>query len=85
MTPQKNSAFHAGNLQHGHWRRELDETFVLRIRVDSLFGMGWALTGACPGPLYVLVGSGLTVMLVAIASAMAGVWAYALLKARLPH
>ncbi|MFO0984663.1 MAG: DUF6691 family protein [Planctomycetota bacterium] len=50
-----------------------------------LFGMGWALTGACPGPLYVLVGSGLTVMLVAIASAMLGVWAYAALHGKLPH
>jgi uncharacterized protein len=51
----------------------------------TLFGMGWALTGACPGPLYVLVGAGLTVMLVAIASAMLGVWVYAWLDRKLPH
>jgi uncharacterized membrane protein YedE/YeeE len=51
----------------------------------TLFGMGWALTGACPGPLYVLVGAGLTVMLAAIASAMLGVWVYAWLDRKLPH
>jgi hypothetical protein len=51
----------------------------------GLFGIGWALTGACPGPLFALVGSGVTVMLVAIASALAGTWAYGHLRPRLPH
>ena len=51
----------------------------------TMFGMGWALTGTCPGPLYVLFGAGLTVMLVAIASAMLGVWVYAQLDRKLPH
>lgn len=49
------------------------------------FGLGWALVGACPGPMVALAGGGVTVMLVAIASAMAGTWAYALLHRRLPH
>ena len=51
----------------------------------TIFGMGWALTGACPGPLYVHLGAGTTVMIVAIASALVGVWTYAILKPRLPH
>ena len=51
----------------------------------SLFGVGWALTGACPGPLFALLGSGVTVMAVVIVSALAGTWSYGLLRARLPH
>ena len=50
-----------------------------------IFGFGWALTGACPGPLYALVGSGYTVILVALLSAVAGTFAYGLLRKRLPH
>jgi uncharacterized membrane protein YedE/YeeE len=51
----------------------------------SLFGVGWALTGACPGPMFALVGTGLSVMVVAIVSALTGVWTYAWLRPRLPH
>ena len=51
----------------------------------SIFGMGWALTGACPGPLFALTGSGLFIMLVPIASALAGTYAYGLLRDKLPH
>lgn len=51
----------------------------------TLFGMGWALTGACPGPLWVHVGAGTEVMLIAIASALVGVVAYAYLDPKLPH
>jgi uncharacterized membrane protein YedE/YeeE len=50
-----------------------------------LFGFGWALTGACPGPLYALIGSGALVIIVALGSAIAGTWVYGLLRARLPH
>lgn len=50
-----------------------------------LFGLGWAMTGACPGPLYGLVGSGFPVFLAAIASAIAGTYAYGLLRDKLPH
>ena len=50
-----------------------------------LFGAGWALTGACPGPLLALVGNGLLVFLVAITAALAGVWTYGHLRPRLPH
>jgi uncharacterized membrane protein YedE/YeeE len=51
----------------------------------TIFGLGWALTGACPGPLIALVGSGVSVMVVAVFSALAGTWTYGLLRPRLPH
>lgn len=49
------------------------------------FGLGWGLLGACPGPIYVLFGNGVTVMAVAFLSALAGVWSYGALRHRLPH
>ncbi len=49
------------------------------------FGLGWALCGACPGPMFALVGNGVTVMIAAIASALAGTWLYGFLRPRLPH
>ena len=51
----------------------------------TIFGVGWALTGACPGPLVALVGGGVPVMIVALASALAGTWVYGFLRPRLPH
>jgi uncharacterized membrane protein YedE/YeeE len=51
----------------------------------TIFGLGWALTGACPGPLFALVGNGVTVMIAAIGSALGGTWLYGLLRPRLPH
>lgn len=51
----------------------------------TIFGLGWALTGACPGPLFALLGSGVGVMSVAIMSAMLGTIAYGRVRSRLPH
>jgi uncharacterized membrane protein YedE/YeeE len=51
----------------------------------TIFGLGWALLGACPGPMFALLGNGITVMIAAIGSAMAGTWLYGLLRPRLPH
>jgi uncharacterized membrane protein YedE/YeeE len=51
----------------------------------AIFGLGWALTGACPGPLFVLLGCGYGVMLVVIASALLGTLTYGFLKERLPQ
>lgn len=51
----------------------------------TLFGLGWALSGACPGPLYALLGNGVWVMSLTILSAIAGTWAYGSLRPRLPH
>jgi hypothetical protein len=50
-----------------------------------LFGFGWALTGACPGPLYAQIGSGATVVAITLLSALAGTWCYGLLRDKLPH
>jgi len=51
----------------------------------TMFGLGWALTGACPGPLFALVGAGVPAMLLTILSALAGTWVYGLLRPSLPH
>lgn len=51
----------------------------------TTFGVGWGLLGACPGPIYVLFGSGVTVMIAAFVSAIAGVWTYGAIRHRLPH
>lgn len=50
-----------------------------------LFGLGWALTGACPGPLFAQIGSGVAAALVIIVSAIAGTWVYGKFRERLPH
>lgn len=51
----------------------------------ALFGLGWAMTGACPGPLYTLLGHGIGVIAIVILSAIAGTFAYGALKSKLPH
>lgn len=51
----------------------------------TVFGLGWALLGACPGPLYTLVGHGVSVYLVGLLAALGGTWTYGLLRERLPH
>ena len=51
----------------------------------TIFGLGWALTGACPGPLFALIGAGNGVVVVVLASAIAGTWLYGYLRPRLPH
>ena len=50
-----------------------------------LFGLGWAITGACPGPLFAQNGTGLLVIFVTLTSAIGGTWVYGLLRERLPH
>jgi len=50
-----------------------------------VFGLGWALTGACPGPLYTLLGNGISVYLVVILSALLGTYVYGVVRDKLPH
>lgn len=50
-----------------------------------IFGFGWAITGACPGPLFAQIGTGFSVIIVTLLSAIAGTWFYGLLKEKLPH
>ncbi len=50
-----------------------------------IFGLGWALTGACPGPMYALLGSGFLAIGAVLLSAVFGAWAYGILRKNLPH
>lgn len=50
-----------------------------------LFGFGWALTGACPGPLFAQIGTGATVIIITLLSAVAGTWVYGRIREKLPH
>ena len=50
-----------------------------------IFGFGWALTGACPGPLFAQIGTGATVVAVTLFSAIAGTWVYGYFREKLPH
>ncbi len=52
---------------------------------SMIFGIGWALTGTCPGPIYVQIGSGLTIAILTLISALAGTWVYGYFKPKLPH
>jgi len=50
-----------------------------------MFGLGWGITGACPGPLFAQIGSGFVVVIVTLLSAIAGTWVYGLVQEKLPH
>ena len=50
-----------------------------------IFGFGWAITGACPGPLFAQIGTGATVIGITLLSAVAGTWVYGYLREKLPH
>lgn len=50
-----------------------------------LFGFGWSLTGACPGPLFAQIGTGFTVVIVTLISAILGTWVYGYFREKLPH
>ena len=62
-----------------------EKSIVRYIFGGILFGMGWALSGTCPAPMYTLVGHGVWVILVVLASAVLGTYTYGLVKDKLPH
>jgi uncharacterized membrane protein YedE/YeeE len=62
-----------------------DRGFFRYIVGGTIFGFGWALIGACPGPMYVLVGTGVFSMLIVLAAATLGTFIYGLLRNKLPH
>jgi len=63
-----------------------DPTQVKRYLIGgSMFGLGWALLGACPGPMFALLGAGLTIMVIPILAALAGTYTYGLLRDKLSH
>lgn len=50
-----------------------------------IFGMGWALTGACPGPLYIQIGAGIYTAVISLLAALVGTWVYSYFRSKLPH
>ncbi|TRZ41682.1 DUF6691 family protein [Robertkochia solimangrovi] len=62
-----------------------DKSYARYILGGTFFGLGWALIGACPGPLFILLGTGVTTIIIAILAAMLGTFVYGLLKNKLPH
>lgn len=69
-------------------RVEPKETGGLNTRYwagGTMFGLGWGILGACPGPIYTLIGAGQYTFLVALVAALAGTWAYGALRPKLPH
>ena len=62
-----------------------EKGFVRYLLGGSIFGLGWALAGACPGPMYILVGTGVFSMLIVIVAALLGTFVYGLIKNKIPH
>ncbi len=62
-----------------------DKGFIRYILGGTIFGLGWALAGACPGPMYVLLSSGFISVFILIFGALLGTFVYGLLKNKLPH
>lgn len=62
-----------------------DKGFSRYMIGGIIFGLGWALSGACPGPMYVLAGAGYFPILIVILGALLGTFLYGLVKNKLPH
>ena len=62
-----------------------DKGFIRYIMGGTIFGLGWALSGACPGPMYILIGTGVFSVIILILAALLGTYVYGLLKDKLPH
>ena len=62
-----------------------DRVFTRYIVGGTIFGLGWGLAGACPGPMFVLFGTGVVSILIVIAASVLGTLIYGLLRDRLPH
>jgi len=74
------------NIQGNNINVPLKERGLARYIIGgSIFGLGWALCGACPGPMYILVGTGAFTILIVIAAALLGTFVYGVLKDKLPN
>ena len=62
-----------------------DKGFTRYIIGGTIFGLGWALSGACPGPMYILVGTGAFSVVIVILAALLGTYVYGIIKDKLPH
>lgn len=65
--------------------KDKPKNYKAAILGGSIFGLGWAMTGACPGPLFTLLGHGFWAILIVIGSAILGTYTYGVLKSKLPH
>ena len=64
--------------------KEKEKGFIKTILGGTIFGLGWALSGACPGPLYVLIGQGFLPILIVLLGAVLGAFIYGLVSEKLP-
>ena len=65
--------------------QDKDKSIARYLIGGLIFGLGWALAGACPGPMFTLLGAGYLPILVVIVSAVLGTYLYGLLRDKLPH
>jgi len=65
--------------------KDKDRGVVRYLIGGTIFGLGWALTGACPGPLFAQIGNGISVFIVVVLSAVLGTFVYGLIRNKLPH
>ncbi len=65
--------------------KEKKKGLIRTLVGGTIFGLGWALAGACPGPMFVLVGHGITAILIVILGATIGAFVYGLLSNKLPN
>ncbi|TXG35124.1 DUF6691 family protein [Seonamhaeicola maritimus] len=62
-----------------------EKGFIRYLIGGAIFGLGWALIGACPGPMYILLGTGVYSMIIVIIAALLGTFLYGVIKSKLPH
>lgn len=62
-----------------------DKSITRYLVGGTIFGLGWALTGACPGPLFALIGAGYWTLGIVLFFALLGTWLYGILRNKLPH
>ncbi|WP_343564879.1 DUF6691 family protein [Sphingobacterium sp.] len=65
--------------------QDKDKSITRYLVGGTIFGLGWALTGACPGPMFALIGSGYWTLGIVLLFAILGTWIYGLLRKKLPH
>lgn len=65
--------------------KEKKKGLIRTLVGGTIFGLGWALAGACPGPMFVLIGHGITSILIVILGAIIGAFVYGLLSKKLPN
>ena len=65
--------------------QDKERSFTRYMVGGTLFGLGWALAGACPGPIYILVGAGYWPILIVLFGAVMGAFIYGILRDKLPH